>query len=159
MSGPWGRGLESWLIDHVVTEGGPADPGAWVELSALLGRTWPHENGAQMQIGKLAIDTGYESAAVYSRARQQAGAQVAPVKSVEGLNRASPVTGPTLVDATEGGKRIRRGAKLWTIATAVFKSETYRFLRLPRPTDEDINAGQGFPPAPSTCPTGSTASG
>ncbi len=142
----WGRGLESWLVDHVVIDGGPADPGAWAELSALLGRTWPHENGAQMQIGKLAIDTGYESAAVYSWARQQTGAQVAPVKGVEGFNRASPVTGPTLVDATEGGRRIRRGAKLWTVATAVFKSETYRFLRLPRPTDEDIDAGQGFPP-------------
>ena len=142
----WGRGLESWLVDHVVIEGGPADPGAWAELTVLLGRTWPHENGAQMQIGKLAIDTGYESAAVYSWARQQTGAQVAPVKGVEGFNRASPVTGPTLVDATEGGRRIRRGAKLWTVATAVFKSETYRFLRLPKPTDEDIDAGQGFPP-------------
>ncbi len=142
----WGRGLESWLVDHIVIDGGPANPDCWHELSALLGRTWPHENGAQMQIGKLAIDTGYESAAVYNWARQQTGAQVAPVKGVDGFNRASPVTGPTFVDATEGGKRIRRGAKLWTIATAVFKSETYRFLRLPRPTDEDIDSGQGFPP-------------
>jgi len=142
----WGRGLESWLVDHVVIDGGPADPGAWAELSNLLSRTWPHENGAQMQIGKLAIDTGYESAAVYSWARQQTGAQVAPVKGVEGFNRASPVTGPTFVDATEGGKRIRRGAKLWTIATAVFKSETYRFLRLRRPTSEERKQGAADPP-------------
>ncbi len=142
----WGRGLESWLVDHVVIDGGPADPACWQELSALLGRTWPHENGAQMQIGKLAIDTGYESAAVYSWARQQTGAQVAPVKGAEGFNRASPVTGPTFVDATEGGKRIRRGAKLWTVATATFKSETYRFLRLRRPTSEERKQGAADPP-------------
>jgi phage terminase large subunit GpA-like protein len=62
-------------------------------------------------------------------------AQVAPVKGVEGFNRASPVTGPTYVDATEGGKRLRRGARLWTVAVSTFKAETYRFLRLERPTD------------------------
>ncbi len=141
----WGRGLESWLVDHVVIEGGPADPVAWAQLSAFLGQTWLHENGANMQIGKFAIDTGYESAAVYSWARQQTGAQVVPIKGVEGFNRTSPVTGPTFVDATEGGQRIRRGARLWTIATAVFKSETYRFLRLPRPTREEIDGGETFP--------------
>ena len=68
------------------------------------------------------------------------------MKGVEGFNRASPVTGPTFVDATEGGKRIRRGAKLWTIATAGFKSETYRFLRLPLPTDEDVADDTTPPP-------------
>ena len=41
--------------------------------------------------------------------------------------------GPSYVDATEGGKKIRRGAKLWTIAVATFKSETYRFLSLSPP--------------------------
>ena len=25
----WGRGLESWLVDHVVIEGGPGDPACW----------------------------------------------------------------------------------------------------------------------------------
>jgi len=142
----WGRGLESWLIDHIVIDGGPAEPASWAELTTLLGRIWQHENGAFLQIGKLAIDTGYESAAVYSWARRQSSAQVMPIKGVEGFNRASPVTGPTFVDATEGGKRIRRGVRLWTIATAVFKSETYRYLRLPRLTDEDVADGATPPP-------------
>jgi phage terminase large subunit GpA-like protein len=79
-------------------------------------------------------------------ARRQGFAQVAPVKGVEGFNRASPVSGPTYVDATEGGKRIRRGARLWTVAVSTFKAETYRFLRLDRPTAEDLAAGASFPP-------------
>ena len=142
----WGRGLESWLVDHVVIEGGPESEAAWAALATLLGRTWPHALGAELQLARLAIDTGYEAPAVYAWARRQGFAQVAPVKGVEGFSRASPVSGPTYVDATEGGKRLRRGARLWTVAVSTFKAETYRFLRLERPTDEEIAGGARMPP-------------
>ena len=84
---------------------------------------------------------------------------MAPVKGVEGFNRASPVSGPTYVDATDGGKRLRRGARLWTVAVSTFKAETYRFLRLERPTDEEIAGGARMPPGRSTCRTGSRPNG
>ncbi len=106
----WGRGLESWLVDHVVIDGGPGDSACWQKLTDLLVRTWTHASGQHLTIAKLAIDTGYETSAVYGWARQVGFAQVAPVKGLEGFNRASPVTGPTYVDATIGGKRLRRGA-------------------------------------------------
>jgi phage terminase large subunit GpA-like protein len=142
----WGRGLQSWLIDHIVIEGGPGDPACWQRLSTLLGRTWRHASGTDMTIAKLAIDTGYETSAVYGWARQVGFGQVAPVKGLEGFNRASPVTGPTFVDATIGGKRLRRGARLWSVATSTFKAETYRFLRQDRPTPEEITNGASIPP-------------
>ena len=63
-------------------------------------------------------------------------AQVVAIKGVEGFSRAAPVVGPTYVDATEAGRRIRRGARLWTVAAATFKSETYRFLRLSPPAED-----------------------
>ncbi len=141
----WGRGLKSWLVDHVVIEGGPEHAAAWSALDGLLGRTWPHASGAAMGLSRLAIDTGYEAPAVYGWARRAGFAQVAPVKGVEGFNRASPVSGPTFVDATDGGKRLRRGARLWTVAVSTFKAETYRYLRLDRPTDEERAAGARFP--------------
>ena len=142
----WGRGLESWLVDHIVIEGGPSDPACWSKLTALLGKTWPHASGAQMGLGRVAIDTGFETAAVYAWARQIGVGQVAPVKGLEGFNRASPVSGPTFVDATSGGKRIRRGARLWTIATSTFKVETYRFLRLQK-VPEGERAGERADPS------------
>ena len=111
----------------------------------LLGRTWAHPSGQHLAIAKLAIDTGYETSAVYAWARQVGFGQVAPVKGLEGFNRASPVTGPTFVDATIGGKRLRRGARLWSVATSTFKAETYRFLRQDRPTPEEITGGASFP--------------
>jgi phage terminase large subunit GpA-like protein len=142
----WGRGLESWLIDHIVIEGGPGSESCWNALTELLGRTWQHVNGSQMTIARLAIDTGYETPAVYGWARRVGFGQVAPVKGVEGFNRASPVSGPTFVDATIAGKRLRRGARLWTVAVSTFKSETYRFLRLERPTPEELAGGALFSP-------------
>jgi len=141
----WGRGLESWLVDHIVIPGGPDDPACWDKLTALLGRTWTHENGAIMTLAKLAIDTGYESAAVYAWARKQGIAQVAPVKGLEGFNRATPVSGPTFVDATVNGRKLKRGARLWTVATATFKAETYRYLRIERPSNEDRALGVADP--------------
>jgi phage terminase large subunit GpA-like protein len=141
----WGRGLESWLIDHVVIEGGPGDPACWQKLTDLLGQTWAHATGTHMTIARLAIDSGFETSAVYAWSRQVGFAQVAPVKGLEGFNRSSPVTGPTYVDATIAGKRLRRGARLWTVASSTFKAETYRFLRQERPTAEDIDAGASFP--------------
>ena len=56
------------------------------------------------------------------------------------------MTGPTYVDATVAGKRLRRGARLWTVATSTFKTETYRFLRQDRPTREEREAGADCPP-------------
>lgn len=140
----WGRGLESWLVDHVVVEGGPEQAETWEKLGLLLDRTWLHAHGIRLGLAKLAIDTGYEAPAVYAWARKAGHAQVAPVKGVHGFNRAAPVAGPTHVDVTEGGKKLRRGARLWTVAVATFKSETYRYLRLSTPTDEEIAAGAKF---------------
>jgi phage terminase large subunit GpA-like protein len=60
----WGRGLESWLVDHIVVEGGPEHAETWSELGRLLDRTWPHVHGTRIGLAKLAIDTGYESPAL-----------------------------------------------------------------------------------------------
>ncbi len=35
----WGRGLTSWLIEHIVIEGGPEESKTWSRLSELLSRT------------------------------------------------------------------------------------------------------------------------
>ena len=141
----WGRGLSSWLVDHIIIDGGPEHARTWNELNKILNQTWLHAGGVRLGLAKLGIDSGYETPAVYSWARQAGHGQVAPLKGVDGFNRASPVIGPSFVDVTEGGRRLKRGARLWTVAVATFKSETYRFLRLNRPTDEELGKGRLFP--------------
>ena len=153
----WGRGLTSWLVDHIVIDGGPERAEAWEALSGLLSQTWPHVGGQRLGLAKLAIDSGYEAPAVYAFARAAGFAQVAPVKGVEGFNRAAPIVGPSYVDVTTSGKKLRRGARLWTVAVATFKSETYRFLRLARRTDEEMAAGAPVPAGYVHLPRGSEA--
>ena len=141
----WGRGLESWLIDHIVIEGGPERTEPWAELDRLLSQVWPHEGGAALGLARFAIDTRYEPIPVYAWARR-AGKQVAPVNGNKSFNQSSPVSGPTYVDASDGGKKLRRGARRYSVAVSAFKIETYRFLRLERPTDEERAGGTTYPP-------------
>ena len=83
--------------------------------------------------------------------------QVIAIKGVGGFDRSTPVDGPSYVDVTEGGRKFRRGVRLWKVAGAVFKSETYRLLRLAAPTDEDIADGSGWPAGFVHIPKGTTA--
>ncbi|MCK9994275.1 MAG: hypothetical protein Dbin4_02795 [Alphaproteobacteria bacterium] len=141
----WGRGLESWFVEHTVIDGGAESQTAWDALKAKLNARWKHENGGDLGILRMAIDTGYETSAVYTWARAMGWAQVSPVKGIEGFNKSSPVSGPTHLDATVAGRKIKRGVRLWTVAVSTFKTETYRFLRQNPPTDEAMAAGECYP--------------
>jgi phage terminase large subunit GpA-like protein len=155
----WGRGLESWLVDHVVIEGDTSRSSVWDALTQLLAAEWKHEGGAAMRIARLAIDSGdgRSTSQVYSWVRQFGAGVAVPIKGVDGFDRSSPVDGPTYVDATEAGRKIRRGVRLWKVSVAVFKSETYRFLRLERPTDEELTDGIAFPSGFIHLPSGISA--
>ncbi len=143
----WGRNLRSWLVDHIVIEGDTARSEVWADLTEFLATTWPHEGGATMSLARMAIDTGdgVTTDAVYSWVRAAGRGQVIAIKGVAGFDRSTPVDGPTYVETTEAGRKLRRGVQLWKVAGAVFKAETYRFLRLNAPTEEDIAAGGDWP--------------
>ncbi len=143
----WGRGNESWLIDHVVLDGDTAQEAVWREMTEFLGTTWEHASGQQMALARLAIDTGdgATTASVYSWARSVGRGQVIAVKGVGGFDRSTPVDGPSYVEVTAAGRKLKRGLQLWKVAGAVFKSETYRYLRLPKPTEEELAEGSGWP--------------
>lgn len=143
----WGRNGESWLVDHHFLEGDVASPQVWNRLTELCDETWPHESGLRMGLARVGIDTGdgMTTDLVYSWARAMGRGQVVPLKGRGGFSSISPVDGPSYVDVTEGGKTIRRGIALWNVAVSVFKLETYRFFRLETPTDEELEAGAGYP--------------
>lgn len=143
----WGRSLRSWLVDHIVLEGDTSRAEVWAQLDGLLGQTWEHASGARMALARLAIDTGdgLTTDAVYGWVRKAGRGQVLAVKGVGGFDRSMPVDGPTFVEVNEGGRKIRRGVQLWKVAGAVFKAETYRFLRLDQPTEEALAEGAEWP--------------
>ncbi|MGX5723311.1 phage terminase large subunit family protein [Shinella zoogloeoides] len=157
----WGRGLESWLVDVVVVEGVVADIGGqvWKDLAAALKRTWPHESGARLPIIRAAIDTGdgLTTSVVYEWCRLQGKGQVVAIKGDrEKLNAVSPVDGPKWMDVTVSGRKIKRGLALYMVSGPFFKQELYRYLRLEKPTDEDVAVGVCFPDGYVHIPQGAT---
>ncbi|ACI98695.1 phage terminase large subunit family protein [Rhodospirillum centenum] len=131
----WGRGRESWLVDHRVLMGDPFDAAVWRNLSALLAETFPHAAGPSLPITMVAIDAGdgvtMEAVKVWVRT---AGPRVMAVK---GSSQAlAPILGqPSASDVNHRGKKIANGVKLWPVGSAAAKSEFYGCLRLPRPGD------------------------
>lgn len=134
----WGRGLTSWLVDHLVIQGDPSTAEAWEPVNALLARDWRHERGAPIKIERLAVDSGHETAAVYKWARK-AGARVLVVKGAGGVKAGSaPVSVPSAIDGYRDRKRTLRGVRVYGVNTPILKTELYRWLWLER--------GAGVPP-------------
>jgi len=138
----WGPGLESWLVDAEVFPGSPADAATWDAAWGWLDQNWPREGGGTMRVSKIGVDTGGSAtAAVYANLRRLRDPRILPLKGVEGWAKAQPVSGPTLVDVTEGGRKLKRGLRLWTVAVSVYKADLYRRLWLSRGEDGALPKG------------------
>lgn len=138
----WADNYESWLIDAVVIDGDPGGDDAWAKAKAIMDQPLPCEGGGSMRISAIAVDTGGQHTnAVYLQLRRLRDRRVIPIKGIGGWNRASPVTGPTMVDITQNGRKITRGLRLWSVSSDVLKAELYRRLWLARNDDGSFPAG------------------
>lgn len=140
----WGRGLESWLVEHLLLWGDPGRPETFRQLDALLTKTWEHASGKRLALQRLAIDSGAFTQQVYAWVRSQNRAAVLAVKGMPQYDRAVPVSGPTFVEVAQNGVKVKRGVGVWLVSVSFFKRELYKKLALPRPLDSVI-ATQGFP--------------
>lgn len=129
----WGRGRVSWSVDYLILDGSPQQPEVWRQLSAVLTRTYEHELGGQLQIGKLAIDTGgHWTNEVYAWVARQAPQRVMAIK---GVDKASTALGvPHFVEVNRAGRRARRGARLWPVGVSILKAQLYGWLSQDLPT-------------------------
>jgi phage terminase large subunit GpA-like protein len=123
----FGRGKESWLVEHRVLMGDTARDEVWKALASVLRETWTHETGCQMPLARLALDTGFATQEAYAFVRQVRDSRLMAVK---GVARGAALVGtPTAVDATSGGKKLRRGIKVFSVAGGIAKLEFYNNLR------------------------------
>ena len=123
----FGRGKESWLVEHRVLMGDTARDEVWKTLASVLRETWTHETGCQLGLGRLALDTGFATQEAYAFVR---GVRDPRLMAVKGVARGAALVGtPTAVDATSGGKKLRRGIKVFSVAGGIAKLEFYNNLR------------------------------
>ena len=136
----WGRGKESWLVEHRVLEGDTGRSAVWIKLGEFLSESWPHENGFDLSLRRFAIDSGYATQEVYSWARKQSASLVMAVK---GVQRGAALVGlPNTVEVTADGKKHKRGLRVRPVAGGIAKLELFNNLRKTPPTDE---SGDPYP--------------
>ena len=139
----FGRSKEAWLVEHRVLMGDTARDTVWTQLEALLGENWTHESGAALPLARFALDTGFATQDAYAFVRACRDARVMAVK---GAARGAALIGtPTAVDVTRGGRKLRRGIKVFTVAVGIAKLELYNNLRKSASVAED-GVSTMFPP-------------
>ncbi|RYU56355.1 phage terminase large subunit family protein, partial [Methylolobus aquaticus] len=123
----FGRGKESWLIEHRVLMGDTAREAVWQQLAGLLHETWTHASGSLLPLARLALDTGFATQEAYAFVRKVKDSRVMAVK---GVARGAALIGtPTAVDVTVNGRKLRRGVKVFSVAVGLAKLEFYNNLR------------------------------
>ncbi len=123
----FGRGKASWLVEHRVLMGDTARDAVWKRLSELIDETWTHESGNQVPLARFALDTGFATQEAYAFVRACRDSRLMAIK---GVPRGAALIGtPTAVDVSQGGKKLRRGIKVYSVAVGLAKLEFYNNLR------------------------------
>ena len=131
----FGRGKESWLVEHRVLMGDTARDAVWKQLADLLAENWTHASGAALPLIRFAVDTGFATQEAYTFVRAYRDPRVMAVK---GVARGAALIGtPTAVDISKGGKKLRRGIKVFSVAVGIAKLELYNNLRKSADVAED----------------------
>ena len=88
-----------------------------------------------MPLARFALDTGFATQEAYAFVRACRDSRVMAVK---GVPRGAALIGtPTAIDVSQGGKKLRRGIKVYTVAVSIAKLEFYNNLRKSADVGED----------------------
>jgi phage terminase large subunit GpA-like protein len=136
----YGPNAVTYTVDADFLEGDTSVPGAgaWLKLDQYCRREFKYEMGGRARPVRFGVDSGYRSHVVYTWCRDRRDFAMA-LKGADGWNL--PALGaPKLVDIALNGKRIRKGAQLYTVGTYPLKAAHYDRLR------KVMNDDGSFPP-------------
>jgi phage terminase large subunit GpA-like protein len=123
----WGKGKRTWSVDYRVLIGDTADRAVWDQLAKVVGEVWEREDGALLNLARMAVDTGYNTTHVYDFCRRFDPTRVIPIKGQD--KQPVMVSNPRAVDRQRNGKPV--GALgLYNVGVNIIKSEVYGFLKL-----------------------------
>lgn len=130
----WGADKQSWPVDLRIYEGNPWRQETWDGLTELLHESYPSDDGRQhFQLAAMAVDTGFAQEAAMEWARRVADRRVMLIKGEDG--RKTVLGTPTKTEVTIAGRRV--GRLLWPVGVSVLKHETYGYLNLETPLDDE----------------------
>jgi phage terminase large subunit GpA-like protein len=131
----FGRGKEAWLVEHRVLAGDTSRDTVWQRLREMIDESWTHASGVQLRLSRIGLDTGYATQEAYAFVRKLRDSRLLPMK---GVARGAALVGlPTAVDLTVGGKKLRRGVRVYSVVGGIAKLEFYNHLRKTMEVTED----------------------
>ncbi len=141
----WNESLERWAIDKGVIRHTPWQAEAWVELREVLQRPVVREDGVELPVLMMAVDTGYGNATneVYEFCRPDPHRTMA----VKGGPPQSDLIRETTVDIRYGDKgktrRSRRALSLFTLGVHKLKRDLYGYLDLEPERERGADGEEG----------------
>lgn len=143
----WGRGLESWPVDHHIIEGNPASDEDWEQVTTYLQRRYTQVwHGGSMGISAISIDSSDQTQAVYNWARRSKHALpcLRPIKGASEDHK--PILGPSSSQEVNWrGQKWPNGIKLWTIGVDTAKDLLLGQLTLTEPGPGYVHFSQDLP--------------
>lgn len=129
----WCADKRSYSIDYRVIEGDTAQNGVWLQLAEVVKERWVRDDGVELPMRLMCVDSGYNTTHVYEFCRKFDTSRVIPTKGQD--QQAIAVRPGKQVDITKAGKRVGK-LKPWNIAVSMLKSELYSDLRLEKDGDD-----------------------
>ena len=137
----FGRGEQSWVIDHQVFEANPADERDWAKLDAYLCSRFRQKwrTGGTLGIQAAAVDTGgHFTHQVYNFVRIREHRRFFAVKGSSKMG--APIkAGANRVDVNWRGQVVKQGVKLWEVGTDTAKDLLHGRLGVQQPGPGHIN--------------------
>lgn len=125
----YAKGMQSYSIDYRVLPGttSGADSPVWKALAEVLEETFLREDGAQMKIEMMFVDSGYNTSEVYKFCNRFPKTRVVPVKGDRTGNQSVMVAHPKATRVNSKGQTIGK-TKVWSVAVSMIKTELYGWL-------------------------------
>lgn len=151
----WMKGKQSQSIDYRIILGDTSSDVTWKQLELLFSEIFVREDGVQMQLSMMAVDTGYNTTHVYDFcAKHAATGKVIPIKGDD--NIAMIFSAPKPVTVTRQGQKIG-SVKVFRLGVSLIKSELYGWLKQVPKDGEHPNGFCLFPQYDETYFRGLTA--
>nr|WP_158651695.1 terminase gpA endonuclease subunit [Marinobacterium profundum] len=139
----WGRKKVSWSIDIGVIDGHISEDATRENLSKFMETRYTNAAGIPMAIELALIDSSNDTSEVYSAVAQIGTPRLRAIKGQGNLTTIVGTPKPVQIDIN--GIRRDGGIKMWPLGVNVLKEQLYKWLLLPRPTDEHLAAGGEWP--------------
>ena len=132
----YGRGEESWLVQHSVIYGDPEQMDIYKQVDDVLLRKYRHVLGGELNVSVAGFDTGgHHTQTIYQYIRSRRGNAKTRFIALKGssVKGRTVISKPNKVDVNFRGQVLKNSAELYMVGTDTAKSTLYNRFKIDKP--------------------------